>query len=83
MSIVQNSTIYVKPGGTQDISRNLDAFYSFLGISGAVVPILLCIAYLSRQRQDRDRSMQLTSLSSEDQILGLLGTQMTVQRQYQ
>jgi hypothetical protein len=34
------------------VQRNLDGFFSFLGITGAAIPILLCIAYATRQRRD-------------------------------
>jgi hypothetical protein len=69
MSTGKNTTIYISSPMNQDITRNLDAFYSFLGISGAVVPILLCIAYLSRSHRDRPRDIHITPFPGDDRIL--------------
>ena len=35
-----------------DQERNLDGFFSFLGITAAVLPVLLCIAYVTRRRHE-------------------------------
>jgi hypothetical protein len=40
-------------GSTQaNAQRNLDGFFSFLGITAAIVPVLLCVAYATRRRRE-------------------------------
>lgn len=58
----------------QNAQRNLDGFFSFLGITAAVVPVLLCIAYATRRRRE---DILLTPESGA--TLGLRPTSVTNQ----